>query len=97
VEIGIRMALGAQKPDVLRLVLRQGAWMIAIGFGVGIVTTFIAGRAIESHLHLYNTGAHDPVALVGVSIFFVAVAALACWLPARRATKVDPIVALRAE
>jgi putative ABC transport system permease protein len=95
VEIGIRMALGAQKPDVLRLVLRQGAWMIAIGFGVGIVTTFIAGRAIESHL--YNTGAHDPVALVGVSLVFAAVAALACWLPARRATKVDPIVALRAE
>jgi ABC-type antimicrobial peptide transport system permease subunit len=89
------MALGAQKADVLGLVLRQGAWMIAIGFAVGIVTTFVAGRAIESHL--YNTGAHDPVALVGVSLVFAAVAALACWLPARRATKVDPIVALRAE
>jgi putative ABC transport system permease protein len=95
VEIGIRMALGAQNPDVLRLVLRQGAWMIGIGFAVGIVTTFIAGRAIESDL--YNTGAHDPVALVGVSLVFAAVAALACWIPARRATKVDPIVALRAE
>ena len=97
VEIGIRMALGAQKADVLRLVLRQGAWMIGIGFAVGIVATFITGRAIESRLSLYNTDAHDPLVLAGVSLFFAAVAGLACWLPARRATKVDPIVALRAE
>jgi putative ABC transport system permease protein len=95
VEIGIRMALGAQKRDVLALVMRQGAWIVGIGFGIGPVATFIAGRAIQSQL--YNTSGNDPVSLAGVTLFFAAVAALACWLPARRAMKVDPIVALRAE
>ena len=69
--------------------------MVGIGFAVGIVATFVAGRAIESQL--YNTSRHDAASLVGITVFFAAVAALACWLPARRATKVDPIVALRAE
>jgi putative ABC transport system permease protein len=95
VEIGIRMALGAQKHDVVRLVLRQGAWVVGIGFAVGLAASLIAGRAIESQL--YNTTARDPVALLAITGFFAAIAALACWLPARRATKVDPIVALRAE
>jgi putative ABC transport system permease protein len=95
VEIGIRMALGAQTQDVLRLVLRQGARLVGIGFMVGIAATFIAGRALESHL--YNTSGQDPVSLLAITVFFAGVAALACWLPARRATKVDPIVALRAE
>jgi putative ABC transport system permease protein len=94
-EIGIRMALGAQRHDVLNLILRQGAWLVGIGFAVGIAATFVAGRAIEAQL--YNTSGHDPISLLGITLFFAAVAALACWLPARHATKVDPIVALRAE
>ena len=95
VEIGIRMALGAQKHDVLRMILRQGAWLVGIGVAVGIGGALIAGRVIESQL--YNTGGRDPIALGCMAVFFAVVAALACWLPARRATKVDPIVALRAE
>jgi ABC-type antimicrobial peptide transport system permease subunit len=75
--------------------MSQGAWIVGIGFAIGMFATFIAGRAIESQL--YNTSGHDPVSLAGITVFFTAVAALACWLPARRATKVDPIVALRAE
>jgi putative ABC transport system permease protein len=95
VEIGIRMALGAQKEDVLAMVLRQGAWLVGIGFAVGIGATFVAGRALESHLH--TTSGTDPIALAAITVFFAAVAAIACWLPARRAMMVDPIVALRAE
>jgi putative ABC transport system permease protein len=95
VEIGIRMALGAQTQDVLRLILRQGAWLVGIGITIGIGGTFVAGRAMESQL--YNTSGTDPVSILAITVFFAAVAALACWLPARRATKVDPIVALRAE
>ena len=77
------------------MVLRQAACLVGIGFAVGLVATFIVGRAIESQL--YNTRGHDAVSLVGITLFFAVVAALASWLPARRATKVDPIVALRAE
>jgi putative ABC transport system permease protein len=95
VEIGIRMALGAQNEDVLRLILRQGVWLIGIGFALGIFATFVAGRAIESQL--YKTSGNDPVSLVVITLFFAGVAALACWFPARRAMKIDPIVALRAE
>ena len=94
-EIGIRMALGAQKHDVLGLFLRQGAWLVGIGVTLGVTATFIAGRAIESQL--YKTSGNDPLALMVITGFFAAVAALACWLPARRAMKVDPIVALRAD
>jgi putative ABC transport system permease protein len=95
VEIGIRMALGAQKGDVLRMVITQGAWMVGLGFAIGIVATVIAGHAMASQL--YNTSGYDPLSLLAITIFFGAVAALACWLPARRAMNVDPIVALRAE
>jgi predicted permease len=94
-EIGIRMALGAQKQDVLNLILRQGAWLVGIGITIGIGAALIAGRGIESQL--YNTSGSDPIALVSITLFFSAIAALACWVPARRAMKVDPIVALRAE
>ena len=64
-EIGIRMALGPQKPDVLSLILRQGAWLVGIGITIGIGATLIAGRAIESQL--YNTSGSDPVALVSIT------------------------------
>lgn len=95
VEIGIRMALGAEQQDVLRLVLRQSAVVVGIGLVLGIIGTLIAGRALESQL--YNTSGSDPLILAGITLFFAAVATLACWFPARRATRVNPIVALRAE
>jgi predicted permease len=94
-EIGIRMALGANARDVVRLVLRQGAWMVGIGIFAGVVATVVSGRALESQL--YQTHSHDPLTLIAITLLFAAVAALACWLPARRATKVDPMVALRGE
>ena len=94
-EIGIRMALGANMTDVLRLVLGQGARVVGLGLLVGLGGAIAAGRAIQSML--YQTSAYDPAILAVVTLLFAAIAGLACWLPARRATKVDPVIALRAE
>jgi putative ABC transport system permease protein len=94
-EIGIRMALGAQVEDVLRMVLGQGARLVGLGLLLGLAGSIAAGQALESML--YRTSAFDPLILAGVTLLFAAVAALACWLPARRAAKVDPMIALRAE
>jgi putative ABC transport system permease protein len=94
-EIGIRMALGAKAGDVLRLVLGQGARIVGLGLLLGLAGTLAAGRAIESML--YRTSAYDPIILAAVTLLFAAIAALACWFPARRATKVNPVIALRAE
>jgi putative ABC transport system permease protein len=94
-EIGIRMALGAQTRDVLRLVLSQAGKLIGVGLLVGLLTTFATSRAIGSIL--FRTNAHDPLTLTTITIVLGAVALIACVLPARRATKVDPIVALRVE
>lgn len=94
-EIGIRMVLGAQKSDVLQLILRQGAKLVGIGLALGLIVALGAGRLIESRL--YQTSSRDPLTLVSICLFFAGVAALACWFPARRAARIDPIVALRAE
>jgi ABC-type antimicrobial peptide transport system permease subunit len=94
-EIGIRMALGATTPDVLRLVFGQGARLVGLGLALGLAGAMVAGRGLESLL--YRTSAYDPFVLAAVTLVFTAIAALACWLPARRATRVDPNVALRAE
>ncbi|MBI4624109.1 MAG: ABC transporter permease [Verrucomicrobia bacterium] len=94
-EIGIRMALGAVPRDVIRLVLGQGARLVGSGLLLGLLGALAAGRLIESRM--FQTSAHDPLTLGLTILFFAAVAALACWIPARRATKVDPVVALRAE
>ena len=94
-EIGIRMALGAQPADVLRLVFAQGSKLVGLGLVLGLVIAFAGARAVESIL--FNTSAHDPLTLAGITLLLAAVAALACLLPARRAARVDPIVALRAE
>ena len=94
-EIGIRLALGAQLSDVLRLVLRQGLILTIIGAAIGLFGAFLATRAITSVL--YGVSATDPLTFVFVSGLLIAVALLACYVPARRATKVEPLVALRNE
>jgi putative ABC transport system permease protein len=94
-EIGVRMALGAQTRDVLRLILKQGMRPVLIGLGIGIVSAIALGRLIASQL--YEVSAHNPALFAGATILLATIALLACLLPARRATKVDPIQALRAE
>jgi predicted permease len=94
-EIGIRMALGAQRADVLRLVLRKGLGLTLLGLAIGFAGALALTRVVRSQL--YEVGPTDPVTFVTVALLLVLVALLACWLPARRAAKVDPMEALRHE
>lgn len=94
-EIGIRLALGAQVEDVLRIVLRQGTKLALIGILVGIGAAFALTRLMTNLL--FGVTAHDPLTFVTVAALLILVALLACYIPARRATRVDPIVALRDE
>jgi putative ABC transport system permease protein len=94
-EFGIRMALGAQQRDVLRLVLMQGGKLIGLGLVIGLSATLAASRAMGSML--FNTSAQDPLTLGGITLLLGFVALIACLLPANRATKVNPIEALRSE
>lgn len=94
-EMGIRFALGASRADVLRLILGQGISLIAIGLAAGLAGAFAASRALNSLL--YGVGALDAAALIGSLITLAAVAFIACYLPARRASLVNPIAALRTE
>lgn len=94
-EIGIRMALGAKRSDVLRLVVRQGMTMTLIGLAIGLAGAFVFSRVMIGLLH--GVSPTDPLTFTGVSIVLLIVALLACLIPARRATRVDPIVALRTE
>jgi putative ABC transport system permease protein len=94
-EIGIRMALGAGRSDVLRMVLRMGLRLIALGIAVGLAASFAGTRLLTSQL--WNVSPYDPLTL-GIVVAFVLIAGLvACYLPARRATRVDPLVALKYE
>jgi putative ABC transport system permease protein len=94
-EIGVRMALGAQTRDVLRLVVSQGMKPVFIGLAIGITSAFALGRLITSQL--YDVSAHNPALLAGSTLLLATTALVACLLPARRAAHVDPIQALRAE
>jgi putative ABC transport system permease protein len=94
-EIGVRIALGAEPPAVVGMVLRQGLSLIAIGLALGLAAALVAARLLQSFL--YEIGSYDVVTFLVVPLVLAAVAMLACWLPARRAARVDPLVALRAD
>jgi putative ABC transport system permease protein len=91
-EIGVRMALGAQRTDVLKLILRRGATLIAAGTAIGLVFALIGSRALASLL--YGIGAFDVTTFVAVTLALAAVALLASYIPALRATQADPMIAL---
>lgn len=94
-ELGIRMALGAPRRHVVRLMLAMGGRLVLIGFGVGVLLSLLATRLLRSQL--FGVGTADPVAYLAVAVILGVVATLACYLPARRAAAVDPMVALRQE
>ena len=94
-EIGVRVALGARSSDVLRMILGQGMRTILIGVAIGIAGSLALTRTVASLL--FGVTATDPLTFGAVTLLLVAAALLACFIPARRATKVDPLVALRYE
>jgi predicted permease len=100
-EIGIRMALGADKKKILRLVMRQGMILVGYGLGAGLLLALALTRVLANSIFpipiLNGVSASDPLTFISIALLLMVVALLACWLPARRATKVDPMIALRCE
>ncbi|MBA3881800.1 MAG: FtsX-like permease family protein [Chthoniobacterales bacterium] len=94
-EIGIRMALGATRSNVLRLVAKQGMMMVGIGLCVGAALSLVLSRGLDRFV--YGVTSRDPATMVLVMLVLCAVGAIACWLPARRAASVEPLDALRQE
>jgi len=94
-ELGIRLALGAQLGDVLRLILKQGLAVILIGVAIGLAAAFVLTRLLRTLV--FGISTNDPLTFIGITLLLSVVALIACYMPARRATKVDPLVALRYE
>ena len=94
-EIGIRIALGAKSRDVLSMVLVEGFWLLAVGSLLGIASAMLATRILRTLL--YSTSTTDLLSFVSTSLIVCGVTLLACYIPARRAAKVDPLIALRAQ
>jgi putative ABC transport system permease protein len=94
-EIGIRMALGAQRSDILNLIINQGMLLVGGGVGAGLLAALVLTRSLRSLL--YGIGPQDPVAFLVAPLLLLVIALFACWFPARRATKADPMQALRCE
>jgi ABC-type antimicrobial peptide transport system permease subunit len=92
-EIGVRIALGAQTQDIIRMVVREGLAMTAVGLAIGVPAALAATRLLGTLL--YGIKPHDPLTFAGLGLTFAAVAFVASYLPARKATKVSPVVALR--
>jgi putative ABC transport system permease protein len=96
-EMGIRFALGAQRGDVFILVAKLGLTLAGIGLGIGIVLALGLNRFMQEHLWLFRVKATDPATYAAVGMLFLSIALLACYVPARRATNVDPMTILRHE
>ena len=94
-EIGVRIALGAQTGDVRRMVLRNGLVLAGSGVGAGLIISIAATRLLGAEL--YGVTPTDPRTMVAASVILVVVSVVACWLPARAATRVDPLIALKAD
>ncbi len=92
-EVGIRMALGATRADVLRMVLREGMALVSVGLVVGVLVALAVGAALRGFI--YQVSGHDPVSFAGAALLLSAASLLACYLPALRATRVEPTEALR--
>jgi predicted permease len=94
-EIGVRLALGASRPDVIKLIVGGGVRLALLGGGIGLLAALALTRLIASQL--YQVSATDPEVFIGLAVLLIVIGLVACWLPARRAAKVDPMIALRAE
>ena len=94
-EIGIRVAFGARRADVMRLVVGEGALLVALAIALGLAGAWVATRLIAKQL--YGVAPNDPLTFAGATALLAAVALAACWIPARRAARVDPMVAMRNE
>jgi putative ABC transport system permease protein len=91
---GIRMSLGADRGRVQRMILTEGGVLVVRGLVLGVVATFFASRVIQGLL--YGVAPHDPVTLITVAVMMAAIGVVACWIPALRAARIDPVITMRA-